>query len=107
MLLWEMLTLEKPLKDFTYTRLKNEIFIDGERPSIKKVFNKKMRNLVSAGWSQDPSHRPSIDAVYEQLKNEYLKLSPGSITEGEISHNRRRSTFVARGIAGLSVRHLT
>eukprot|EP00571_Detonula_confervacea_P011975 CAMPEP_0172306786 /NCGR_PEP_ID=MMETSP1058-20130122/7784_1 /TAXON_ID=83371 /ORGANISM="Detonula confervacea, Strain CCMP 353" /LENGTH=526 /DNA_ID=CAMNT_0013018779 /DNA_START=12 /DNA_END=1592 /DNA_ORIENTATION=+ len=106
MLLWEILTLEKPLKDYTYTRLKNEIFIDGERPKIGKVFNKKMRVLVASGWSQNPNHRPSIDRVYEELKSEYLKLAPGKLSEGQLSHNRRRSTFVAQQINTQSVRRL-
>jgi serine/threonine protein kinase len=107
MLLWEILALEKPLKDFTYTRLKNEIFIDGERPPIKKIFNKTLRSLIHSGWSQTPRYRPSMDAVYETLKKEYLRLVPtGSVSEEDISHNRRRSTFVARNVNRLSVRHL-
>lgn len=105
MLLWEILTLEKPLKDFTYSRLKNEIFIDGERPPVRKVFNKKLRALVCSGWDQNPRGRPSIDEMYDQLKAEYLKLAPRSTTEAEISHNRRRSTFVAVNLQGFSVRN--
>ena len=106
MLLWEILTLQKPLLDFTYTRLKNEIFIEGDRPPIRKVFNKKMRDLIASGWSQNPTNRPSMDRVYDELKSEYSKLAPGTVTEAQISHNRRRSTFVAQRISTMSVRHL-
>mmetsp|Transcript_25188 Transcript_25188/g.53623 ORF Transcript_25188/g.53623 Transcript_25188/m.53623 type:complete len:539 (-) Transcript_25188:537-2153(-) len=106
MLLWEILTLTKPLKDFTYARLKDEIFIDGERPPIRKVFNKKMRSLIMDGWSQRPRSRPSIDVVYEELKSEYVKLAPATVTEEEVSHNRRRSTFVAHTMNAKSMRHL-
>ena len=70
MLLWEIIALEKPLKDFTYTKLKNEIFIDGQRPAIKKIFNKKVKSLISSGWSQNPKNRPTIDFMYKELKNE-------------------------------------
>lgn len=106
MLFWEIFTLEKPLKDFTYSKLKNEIFINGERPTLTKVFNKRMRNLIDAGWSQNPGKRPTIDEVYDELKMEYLRLVPGAATEGEISHNRRRSTYVAAQMKGVSVRRL-
>ena len=106
MLFWEIMTLEKPLKDFTYTKLKNEIFIDGDRPPLKKVFNKNMRSLIEAGWSQNPKKRPSMSQVYDTLRDEYLRLSPGTITEGEVSHNRRRSTYVAAAMPHLSVRNL-
>ena len=94
MLLWEIMTLEKPLKDYTYTRLKNEIFIDGERPAIKKVFNKRIRSLINSGWSQNPTKRPTIGVVYDELRSEYLNLSPGTVKPSDVSHNRRRSTFV-------------
>mmetsp|Transcript_24575 Transcript_24575/g.44121 ORF Transcript_24575/g.44121 Transcript_24575/m.44121 type:complete len:510 (-) Transcript_24575:82-1611(-) len=106
MLLWEILTLEKPLCDFTYTRLKNEIFMEGDRPPIRKVFNKKMRDLIASGWSQNPMNRPSMDRVYDELKSEYSKLAAGTVTEAQISHNRRRSTFVAQLVSTMSVRHL-
>lgn len=107
MLLWEIVTLEKPLKDFTYSRLKNEVFIDGFRPSVKGVFNKKIRALINSGWSQNPSKRPGMDLVYDELREEYLRLSPGSVPEAQTSHNRRRSTFVSKRATGmLSVRHL-
>ncbi|KAL7552265.1 hypothetical protein ACHAWF_015497 [Thalassiosira exigua] len=106
MLFWEMLTLEKPLKDFTYSRLKDEIFVCGDRPPLKKVFNKKMRALVASGWHHDPRKRPSIDDVYDRVKAEYLRLSPEKPPEAEIRHDRRRSTFVMRGRATTSLRNL-
>lgn len=106
MLLWEIVTLEKPLKNFTYTKLKNEIFIDGERPPIKKVFNKKLKALIGAGWSHNPQSRPSIDEVYDILKSLYMSLSSEKPPEESISHNRRRSTFVAKPHKGVSVQQL-
>ena len=96
MLLWEILTLAKPLKDYTYDGLKKEVFYKGVRPPIGNVYNKKMRNLIGAGWCEDPGSRPSMDTVYDELKEEYLKLAPGNLTEAEVSHNRRRSTFFLR-----------
>jgi len=107
MLLWEIISLVKPLRDFTYTQLKNEIFIEGERPPINKIFNKKLRALVSSGWSQTPENRPSIDQIYDALGGEYLRLAPaGSVLQSQMSHNRRRSTYVAQRITDMSVRRL-
>lgn len=104
MLLWEMLTLVKPLKGYTYTKLKNEIFILGERPPIQIVFNKRMRKLVEAGWSQDPRRRPSMLEVCEELKAELTRIAPEEAKR--VSHQRRRSTYVARQIHAHSVRQL-
>ncbi len=107
MLLWEIVTLEKPMANYTYAQLKTEIFINGERPPLKSVFNKKMRDLISMGWSQRPKERPSIDAVYEELKNEYLRITNGRASEIAVTHDRRRSTHVARSAnGGVSLKHL-
>lgn len=107
MILWEIVTLNKPLKDFTYSRLKNEVFIDGFRPSMKGIFNKRIRALINSGWSQNPSKRPSMDLVYGELREEYMRLAPGAVPEAQTSHNRRRSTFVSKRATGLlSIRHL-
>lgn len=107
MLLWEILTLEKPLEDYNYTKLKNEIFIGGGRPKIGKVFNKKLRALVEKGWSQSPIDRPTMDVMYDELRSEYLNLAPNDTTVASISHNRRRSTHMAQGMRNaMSIRHL-
>ncbi len=109
MLLWEILTLEKPLQNFTYTKLKNEIFLEGKRPPIKKVFNKKMRDLIDSGWSQIAKKRPSMDTVYQELKSEYARLAtelPPDQKDTALSHDRRRSTFVVSRVSRQSVRRL-
>ena len=107
MLLWEIITLQKPMMNYSYAQLKQEIFVEGERPPLKHVFNKKMRELISAGWSQSPKERPSIDAVYEEIRNEYLRISKGELSEAAVTHDRRRSTHVAKSAnGGVSLKHL-
>lgn len=39
-----------------------------------------------------------MDKVYEKLKSEYIKLAPHTVTDGEVRHDRRRSTFVVKSI---------
>lgn len=107
MLLWEIVTLEKPMMNYTYSQLKQEVFIEGQRPPLKNVFNKKMRDLISLGWSQRPKTRPSMDAVYDEIRGEYVRMARCEITENAVTHDRRRSTHVARSKnGGVSLKHL-
>jgi len=108
MLLWEIMVLEKPLKDFTYSKLKKKVFVGAYRPEIKKVFNKRVKALINAGWNQSPTQRPSMDDMYDGLRAEYSRLTPGNVTAEHMSHKRRRSTFISNTKANnmLSVRNL-
>ena len=106
MLLWEIVTMRKPLEDFTYTRLKNEVFLDGYRPAITAVKNKSVRELINMGWHQDSSKRPSIDTVYDELKSEYQTLLGGKVSEDQLSHDRRRSTYIPSRITTVNVSKL-
>jgi serine/threonine protein kinase len=94
MLLWEMISLKQPFKGFTYSQLKTEIFIDGDRPPLEMIWHKELRSLIKVGWHQNPAKRPSMDAVYDKLRDVYTAIKPGVVNEEEISHNRRRSTYV-------------
>lgn len=98
MLLWEMMTLMKPLEGYSYSRLKEEIFRNGIRPELKQVKSKVISELISTGWHADPKKRPTIDMVYEIIKKEYIRLAPHIVTENEVTHHRRRSTFVVRSV---------
>ena len=98
MLLWEIITMSQPLEDFTYARLKTEVFQDGYRPAITAVKNKSMRELIRVGWHQDASKRPSMDTVYNELRKEFQILQGAKLSENELSHDRRRSTHVPSGI---------
>ena len=94
MLLWEMISLKQPFKGFTYSQLKAEIFLDGDRPPLEMIWHKELRSLIKVGWHQNPAKRPSMDAVYDKLRDVYTAIKPGVVKEEEISHNRRRSTYV-------------
>ena len=96
--MWEMLTLTQPFMGYSYSMLKKNVFFDGQRPCVKQALNKNMAKLISSGWSQNPKCRPTMDKVYEKLKSEYIKLAPHTVTDGEVRHDRRRSTFVVKSI---------
>ena len=107
MLLWEIVTLKKPLANFSREQLRLKIFIDGERPPLKNVFNNNMRDLISMGWSQRPKERPSMQDVYGEIGNEYLRITNGNVSENRLTHNSRRSTFVAVSKnGGVPLQHL-
>lgn len=106
MLLWEIIALEKPLQGYSFSQLKKEVFHEGCRPPLKTIWHKGLRNLIAAGWSQNPNKRPPMDDVYEKLKQFYTALKPGTVSEEEVSHNRRRSTYVPGMWSKISIRHL-
>jgi len=96
--MWEMLTLTQPFMGYSYSMLKERVFIEGHRPCVKQVFNKNMAELISSGLRQNPNLRPTMDEVCAKLKSEYIKLVSHTVTEGEVRHDRRRSTFVVKSI---------
>lgn len=106
MLLWEIISLQQPFKGFTYSKLEKQVFRDGYRPPLKKIWHRGLRSLIAAGWHQTPSKRPSMDDMYGKLRTFYTVLKPGCVSEEEISHNRRRSTYVNERLRKLSLRHL-
>ena len=105
-LLWEIITLRQPLEDFTYTRLQNEVFEDGHRPDLKAITNKNMRELVRLGWHQDSSQRPSMDTVYDKLRAEVMMLQGKTPGDKELSHDRRRSTFIPTRFSTVDIKNL-
>eukprot|EP00804_Cyclotella_cryptica_P031212 CCRYP_020320-RB/>CCRYP_020320-RB protein AED:0.34 eAED:0.34 QI:0/0/0/1/1/0.5/2/0/228 len=106
MLLWEIIALEKPLQGFSFSQLKKEVFQEGFRPPLKTIWHKGLRTLIAAGWSQNPNKRPQMDEVYEKLKQIYTALKPGRVSEEEVSHSRRRSTYVPDMWSRISIRHI-
>lgn len=105
MLLWEMISLRQPFKGFTYSQLKQEVFHEGYRPPLKQIWHKGLRSLINVGWHQKPSKRPSMNEIYIKLKTLYTALSP-DVAEEEISHDRRRSTYIANRLSKMSLKHL-
>lgn len=69
-LIWDIMTLNVVfgsinLKDNVVDRLTR-----GRRPSVPRFWSDKMKVLVSGGWAQDASDRPSVDRVREVIEYE-------------------------------------
>lgn len=106
MLLWEIISLHQPFKGFSYSQLKREVFHEGHRPPLKQVWHRSLRSLIAVGWHHNPSKRPGMDEIYDKLRTLYTVLKPGCVYEEEISHNRRRSTYINQRLSKMSLRHL-
>lgn len=106
MLLWEIISLHQPFKGFSYSQLKREVFHDGYRPPLRKVWHRGLRSLIAVGWHHNPSKRPEMDEIYDKLRTLYTALKPGCVSEEEISHNRRRSTYISQRLSKMSLKNL-
>jgi len=66
-LLWEMLTLEKPYKNFDCEEWLQKVVIEGKRPEINKSWPDSLQTLLSCCWSGDIDERPSFDIIIDVL----------------------------------------
>ena len=69
MIVYELMTLEEPFKDYNITMLCNKVVINGERPEFKYKIADCYRELITKCWSQNPSERPTFDEIVDMLKN--------------------------------------
>ena len=68
-LLWEILTLEKPfegIKDLK--QLQNMTVHRHKRPSLRKISSPLVKDLLRACWDRDPSARPTSVLIVKQVE---------------------------------------
>ena len=68
MLLWEVLTLQKPFYTLMHEDRLNEAIVQGKRPQINSVSSRTMRNLIKECWVDDPNKRPSFSSIRGRLQ---------------------------------------
>jgi len=66
-LLWELLSLEKPYEDLTYKNWFQQVVVKKERPDIKESWPTKLQYLLKCCWSDDINERPSFDIIIDVL----------------------------------------
>ncbi|OHT12179.1 hypothetical protein TRFO_18190 [Tritrichomonas foetus] len=64
MILYEMLTEKLPFKGLEPVRIMMDVF-GGQRPIIPQNCPKPLHQLIESCWEQDPTKRPSFEAIYE------------------------------------------
>lgn len=74
MLLWQILTLKKPFDQVCRVDQLVDIAIrKRQRPSLKGVHSKAIRDLLTACWDYSPECRPTFAAIVAQLDAESRK----------------------------------
>ncbi|CAG8648328.1 13330_t:CDS:2 [Funneliformis mosseae] len=89
MLLWELAFQKFPYKDWEISRIQEHV-LKGEREMLHFPLSqygqieKKFGNIIKAAWQQDPSLRPELNYLFndlEQLSAPLPILSPGLIAK--------------------------
>lgn len=73
-LLWELLSLEKPFVGLTLPQHTRKVFFKNSRPKIQNSWSKELKKLLRDGWSNDPRKRPGIDKI-NSILGDYLRNS--------------------------------
>lgn len=94
-LLWEILTLEKPygVMGLGLTGHRRQVIDGGLRPPLHDCWSDPLRALLQNGWSADLTMRPRMSNIVGTLKWELASVR-GDMAEGLLDRDRRRSTFV-------------
>jgi hypothetical protein len=70
-LLWEIVTLKKPFKQFkTMELMRQAVFSNHHRPSARGVPSRDLRTLFKASWHPNPLMRPTFALITRQLEFE-------------------------------------
>lgn len=69
-LLWQIITLDKPFGKVKSGEELEEKVVRGYRPSLKGVASSQMAQLLKVSWQAEPSHRPTLSAIVNELHEE-------------------------------------
>jgi len=93
-MLWEMLSMEKPFAGFNRKSHNDFVVLQGGRPKLDESWGKSLSSFIGACWNQDLTKRPSASRASNILKREVAKVSDGGASD--LNNFRRKSTFVNR-----------
>ena len=68
-IVYELLTLEVPFKNFSIQKIFKMIVSQGYRPKIKEDIPICYKELIEKCWSQNPDERPTFEQIIDDLKN--------------------------------------
>jgi len=66
-ILWELLTRQKPFPHHTKYEVFRESVCRGERPPIPPETDPILADLINRCWASDPNLRPSFSEIVERL----------------------------------------
>lgn len=68
-IMYEILSLEKPFKEFNFLQLMEKVVNEESRPTISSNIPPAYRELIERCWSQNPENRPSFEEIVNEFKN--------------------------------------
>jgi len=94
-MLWEMLSCNRPFSGYSQKMHHENVVIKGGRPKVDENWGPAMKGFLNSCWNQDLNKRPTAAKASAILKREAAKVSGGAASL-ELNNFRRKSTFVNR-----------
>ena len=69
-MLWEVLALLTPFKDYGYEKHAKLVVLKGQRPKVPKNWPVLLKKLIKDSWSSKSSARPTFASVCDSLRAE-------------------------------------
>ena len=94
-LLWQILSLEKPFRKMNYRTHTEKVVIKGRRPKIDSSWTLPIQELLKDGWNADLHKRPKMARILAVVESELSRSRSESGTQitnkGHSLHDRRLS----------------
>lgn len=67
-IVYEILTLEEPFKDYSNSTYFSKVIVNGDRPEFKKPITDSFKKLITRCWSSNKDERPTFGQIVDELK---------------------------------------
>jgi serine/threonine protein kinase len=91
-ILWEMLSLEKPYQTLPLEQFLTLVCQRGQRHKLDHAWPKPVRDLIHRSWENHVSKRPTMEEVYVVL--EYIQEEMTKKEHAEVAETRKRTPSV-------------
>lgn len=99
-LLWEMLTCERPYNQYTSPeKLMRGVFTQGERPKLPRQWDTSLQHLVQSGWSPNVDERATMRQLCRGLQALIQQSDKDKTTNGGNNNNSNGSSHHAHTTA--------
>lgn len=75
-ILWELMTLQKPWSNLNPAQVVAAVGFSGRRPEIPSSVDPKVASIIESCWANEPWRRPSFASIMESLKPLMKTLPP-------------------------------
>ncbi|GES88183.1 kinase-like domain-containing protein [Rhizophagus clarus] len=107
-IMWEILTGERPYKDQPHDAHLAFKILDGLRPTIPEGTPNKYRNLMQKCWNRNPAERSTAEKIKQKVINLKKSLNPNlKRLKGPVCNNGEDSSSLNHSEAYYTSRHLS